>query len=129
MKTDFGNIVWNFFMLPFFIGGGVILITASVMMNDLMYLIIGLMGVGLGIFFIWLNKNYDLDDTTIHGTCFCDECVRKTLRMIDYPMEECVSCKNLFRADGDVSSCAECGEPLCDACGYGSHEEICEGTT
>jgi len=65
LKTDFGNLIWNFFMLPFFIGSGLILIIGAFIVDDLLYIPIGAISLGVGIFLIWLDKKYDLDDNTI----------------------------------------------------------------
>lgn len=43
--------------------------------------------------------------------------------MLDYPIEECVGCGNFINAENGHTSCAECGEPICENC---DHEERCK---
>lgn len=69
IRWDFGNIIWYFFMIPFFTVGGIIMIGGyiyKIMGNDMdiLFGVMGAVSLGVVVFLIWLDKNYDLDDNS-----------------------------------------------------------------
>jgi len=59
------NIIWYLFMIPFCFIAGTVLIVGFFYIPNLFYLAMGILSASMGVFFIWLDKHYDLSSCEV----------------------------------------------------------------